>query len=812
MRYHLLRFLIPSPGKYLELRNTLDAKILYFKDETAWANLLISLQRPWYRRIIYQPWVSWEIHATAEAIRYVVWVPDSEIERAFKTKFYSEQPEIEIFDYAPSDVDFSRPHAGMKLLTESHWTVPIKTYHNEVVDTQSEIIEFLSTLKGRQEIRLQFLVQPAYQTERDFRGILRQFERELEDDPSLEEDNKLYVSAIQGKKTRQLSRLSIKAVAFADTEKEAKQLAKACGTSLGTFSSGRLNGLKGREWWWFRTIRPVFRYEFKHRIYSMERMKRYVILGSEEMAAMMRLPSGRVTQNKLQRIKMRRTPLPREVKQVLEDRKPLSVTLGKHIYHGEETDVPLDLETLRYHAAIIGSSGMGKSTALYNLGEDIVHLWTEEQRIGFTVIDPHGDLCKDIAARIPPDKQYLVRYVKFSEGEFPFNVYDIDFHATEDKIAQNVADVLKRTWKDFWGPNIDDNFLNGGIALQRVGEASLSNLQRLLEDPVYRKTVVDRLNPDDPSESVLRRYFTHLDELSERDHQQKTNSTLNKLRKMTLSGTLGPMLGACTNGIPWRKSMDEGQINLVDLSGLTNDEKKMVGSLCLTFAELAGKSRSDTTDRSQLPYHMIFVDEAPTFMEHSADAIESFASELRKFKVSIVLGMQGLRGQVPPDISDAIFRNFGTFISFRLGNPADARQVQEAMHSDLLTEQDFLSIEPYHAYVRMQVGDERTSPFLVRMKPPGQAKFGDAMETIIQRSLAEAKTAEEEAIRKEMDKRRVQQEALARKKEQDSQGFSEAPGDDPGDDPIVDPPVEEKQESLIPVTTVSTSKDDDGFF
>ncbi len=287
----------------------MDAKILYFKDETAWANLLISLQRPWYRRMIYQPWVSWEIHATAEAIRYVVWVPNPEMERAFKTKFYSEQPEMEIFDYTPPELDFRRPHGGVKLLTESHWTVPMKTYHNEVVDTQSELIEFLSTLKGDQEVRLQFLVQPAYRTEKDFRGILRQFERELEEDPSLEEDNKLYVSAIQGKKTRQLSRVSIKAVTFADSVHEAQQLAKACGTSLGTFSSGRLNGLKGREWWWFRTLRPLFRYEFKHRLYSMERMKRYVVLGSEEMAAMMRLPSGRVTQNKIQRIKMRRTPL-----------------------------------------------------------------------------------------------------------------------------------------------------------------------------------------------------------------------------------------------------------------------------------------------------------------------------------------------------------------------------------------------------------------------------------------------------------------------------------------------------------------------
>ncbi len=416
-------------------------------------------------------------------------------------------------------------------------------------------------------------------------------------------------------------------------------------------------------------------------------------------------------------------------------------------------------------------------------------------------------LCKDIAARIPPEKQQGVRYVKFSDGCFPFNVYDIDFHATEDKVAQNVADVLKRTWKDFWGPNIDDNFLNGGIALQRIGEASLPNLQRLLEDEGYRQHVVERLHPDDPVESVLRRYFLRLSELSERDHLQKTNSTLNKLRKMTLSGTLGPMLQAYTNGIPWRQSLDEGQINLLDLSGLTNDEKKMVGSLCLTFAELAGKSRSDTTDRSLLPYHFILVDEAPTFMEHSADAIESFASELRKFKVSIVLGMQGLRGQVPPDISDAIFRNFGTFASFRLGNPADARQVHEALSSELLTEQDFLSIEPYHAYIRMQMGDERTHPFLVRMKAPGEARYGNSIETLMASSLAEAKRREDEAIQQEEERRQAQQDVLMKQKQVESQGFMEV-GEDVGE--FLEEPAT-SSERVATVLVPSVSSDDDGF-
>ena len=544
-----------------------------------------------------------------------------------------------------------------------------------------------------------------------------------------------------------------------EIKKDAKDLIKAAKGSIGTFSSGRLNQLKGREWWWFRTIRPLFRWEYKNRVFPMERMKSRVILGSEEMAAIMRLPSERVHTNKLNRLKMRSTPLPKELKAVTFD-SGLAITLGEHSYHGKKTDVQFDLATLRYHAAFMGMSGMGKSTAMYNLVEDLVNLEGVGTIIGGTIIDPHGDLCQDIAARIPPEKQHLVRYIKFSEGEIPFNVYDVDFVSAEDKIAQTVADVLKRTWKDFWGPNIDDNFLNGGIVLQRIGEASLPNLQRLLSDADYRDDVLAQLDRSDPIENDLYLYFANLHGLHDRELQIKTNSTLNKLRKITLSGVLGKILRAQTNGLRLRESMDQGMINLLDLSELTSDEKKLIGSICLTFAELAGKSRADTPalERDKLPYHFVMVDEAPTLMEHSVDAIESFASELRKYKVSIVLGMQGIKDQLPREVASAIFRNFGTLISFRLGEPDDAQYVHRSMNSEVIYESDYLQIEPYHAYMRMQVGNERTRPFLVRMKPPGPALYRDLIADIKDRTISEAMEIEEKILAQINDKKSLVEE------------------------------------------------------
>lgn len=172
----------------------MDAKILYFKDETAWATMINFLTRPWYKRVFKQEWISWEIVATKDDIRYFAWVPDSHIGNAFKSKYYAEHPDVEIIEVENPNIDFSKPHAATKLFTESHWTVPIKTYHNEVVDTQAELIEFLGALEEGQEIYMQFLVQPAYGTEKSFRGIIRQFHKEGEADETLVKDNELYTS------------------------------------------------------------------------------------------------------------------------------------------------------------------------------------------------------------------------------------------------------------------------------------------------------------------------------------------------------------------------------------------------------------------------------------------------------------------------------------------------------------------------------------------------------------------------------------------------------------------------------------------
>jgi DNA replication protein DnaC len=732
MRYHLVKKWIPE-GELLEIRNAKDSKILYFKDETSWTTVLASLEKVWYKRWKNQPWIGWEIRATKESVRYFIWVPNLTVKRDFLNKFYAEHEDYVVNEVNDEKIDFTRIHQLAKFKLKQHWVLPIKTYHNEVVDSQAELISLLSDLQEDEEVRIQFLIRPAYKTSKKFTQATKILEKTLEKHLNLEDTIKLKKAAIQGKKSRLLADTSIRAVAFAEDQVRANQLLQNVSKALGTFQSGDLNEFQAREHW--LTLKKLFTYEFENRIFPLDFRK--TILSAEELGNVLRLPSERVQSNKLNRLMMRYTPLPTQLKNYVPS--ACHSIIGNHSYRGREKDIPLDLETLRYHLALIGVSGAGKSTLLHNLAEDIINI----PGFGMTVIDPHGELCQDIAARIPTKEHHRVRYVRFSDGTFPFNIYDIDFSLGIDQIAKNVADVFKRTYKDFWGPNVADNFINGGILLQIFQQANIGNLQHLLEDKQYQFDLVDQLNEDVPIQAALKRYFKSLLALNDRDYQSRVNSTLNKIRGLNLSSTIGPMLNAHINGIKWRESLDKGYINLLDLSNLPTDEKKFIGGLCLTMAELAAKSRADQTKevRKELPYHVLIVDEAPTLMENSKEAIESFSSELRKYKVCAVLGMQGLKGQVPPEVIDAIFRNFGTFVSFRLGHPYDAEFVQKSLNYDFLTTSDYMDIELFHAYVRLQIGSERTKPFLVKMKPPTPILNQDITEFIM-KAVEEAQQLE----------------------------------------------------------------------
>src|SRR5271155_3608743 len=78
---------------------------------------------------------------------------------------------------------------------------------------------------------------------------------------------------------------------------------------------------------------------------------------------------------------------------------PGGLVLGENIHAGKSLTVALSPEQRVRHCHIIGASGTGKSTLLFNMiRQDI------ENGQGVAVLDPHGDLVDKILGIIPEER------------------------------------------------------------------------------------------------------------------------------------------------------------------------------------------------------------------------------------------------------------------------------------------------------------------------------------------------------------------------------------------------------------------------
>jgi hypothetical protein len=138
------------------------------------------------------------------------------------------------------------------------------------------------------------------------------------------------------------------------------------------------------------------------------------------------------------------------------------------------------------HVWIVGKSGSGKSTVLFNLAMgDIVG------GEGVAVIDPHGDLAEDILDAIPRSRINDVCYLDAGETNYPVGFNPATRIAPERRAlaASGIVSAFKHLWSDSWGPRLEHLLYHGIAALISRRHATLIDLPRLYTDDRFRERV-----------------------------------------------------------------------------------------------------------------------------------------------------------------------------------------------------------------------------------------------------------------------------------------------------------------------------------
>lgn len=699
-RFHLMPFAIPK-GVYYKLTIQAGDKPKYKPMAQVWNQMIRFMKRRWYERmpfLVQEPWIAWEIYGSSGNTQYGCWASNKVYGERMVDSLQSAYPAIQVNPTErPPAIDYTRPHSGSRLLLQYDYALPLNTAYSDDLETHANLLELISQLGEDQSVICQFLIRPMYDHQVD--GTFSRAIRDIKRDKSAPSgENQLYLQALQAKKTRMKAEVVIRILAFDRTKEEADQLANQCSKAFSWMEHPHFNRFQVREWW--RTIKPLFRFEFSNRIFPFRLKKNVVVLGDQELAGLARVPSMPRTAF-IHHQNMQLPLAPKEVQRGADQ--PDTVYLGVNARGPIENKIHLPIDNLTENMVIFGRDGMGKTTFLLHWLLNFLEQRTDENQYGCTVLDMDGSLSGRLLTELPEKLHPYVTTARFRDWKFPFNPFDIDFPQAEYGYT---GEILRRLDSEFWGPQVPDSLMMTATALDLLDQGSYWNMQRVFEDPKYAKSIYDGVPEDSDRNRSLReqlRKYIHPDTGVVNWPKELIRSpSLTRLRLWN-SGAMGRILNQRTDGFRWLKAINEGRIQILDLAGLTYDQKKLIVAKVFMFFEIFSYPREMKRMRGQhLPLHPIILDEGSYFIQDIMPNLYGFLKDFTHNRTPLILTASAVKDYLNPQVLDSLFRQVGNVVSFQV-SPTDAEVIARGMkdRAGQVSAKDYEWILPHHSYMKL---------------------------------------------------------------------------------------------------------------
>lgn len=366
---------------------------------------------------------------------------------------------------------------------------------------------------------------------------------------------------------------------------------------------------------------------------------------------------------------------------------PSAMYLGTGLV-GYNSDYPIciDPEARARHLYVIGATGSGKTSLIENMiAQDLA------AGEGLCFIDPHGDAAQRIAGLVPPERRDHLAFLDLDDG-FPIGLNFLTGipEADRPRAAANIVAAFIHIWGEASvGARSQQVLRNSVRALMDAQGSTLLCIPKLLTDARYRERILRTVK--DP---IVRSYWSdQYERYDDRKRDDVISPILNKLDAFLSYPSLRGVLGQTRNTINLRKIMDERRILIIDLKkGLIGDPALIFGALILSALTQTALSRADIAEKVREPF-FVYCDE---FQSYATDAISDALSELRKYRLSLILAHQFMH-QVPEPVQKAILGNAAALISFRIG--ADDSPLI-AKHFDMRNPAQLQNLANYQAYLR----------------------------------------------------------------------------------------------------------------
>ncbi len=460
------------------------------------------------------------------------------------------------------------------------------------------------------------------------------------------------------------------------------------------------------------------------------------LLSTEELATVFHPPKAGVRPPTLSRVASRELPPPTDLP--LAAQSPDLAVLGVTAFRGRQQRFGMRLEDRLRHTAIIGKTGMGKTTLLQGLiASDIA------AGHGVSLLDPHGDLAEAVLASIPSARTNDVIFFDAGDAEHPigFNPLACDDPSKRPLVASGVLAAFKKLFGLSWGPRMEHILRNVLLTLLEVPCSTLVTALRVMGDARFRQSVLSHV-----ADAVVRSFWLHeFAAMPPKLQAEAIAPVQNKLGHFVASPLLRNIIGQERNRLDLRTIMDEGRVLVVNLSKgrLGDDASSLLGSLLVSSLQLEAMGRADLPEAERRPFHL-YVDE---FQNFATDSFATILSEARKYRLALTVANQYL-AQMDDATRAAVFGNVGTLVSFQVG--ADDAEAVATQLGAGTNPADLLQLPKYTACVRLLIDGMPSRPFTMKTLPvparPNAVRRAEVIRAAARRRHARPKAAVEAEI------------------------------------------------------------------
>ena len=385
------------------------------------------------------------------------------------------------------------------------------------------------------------------------------------------------------------------------------------------------------------------------------------------------------------------------------------VVLGdRHGWAEARRRFAISARDLLRHAYLIGQTGAGKSTALYNIAVQLIAAGE-----GVAVLDPHGEEAEALLDTIPRKRTRHVVYFNPQDEAYPIGMNLLEVGANDEHlVASSVVEALRGLHADSWGPRLDWILFN---CLRTVAASSgtVLDVPRLLADQAFRARMVDQV--EDPA--IRSFWHEEFGQYNKGFRVEAISPIQNKIGRLRANPVLRGILGQRHSTIDPRFMMDEQRILIANLSGIGTTAADILGSLLAAWFQVAALGRSEVSATDRVPF-TVLMDECHRF---TTERLASILAESRKYGLGIVLANQ-YTAQLGTAIRDAIFGNVGTTIAYRVGG--DDGEVMSEHFGGAVKPEDLTELDRFDAYVKAVQDGRPTDPFQATMLPPIEHDVG----------------------------------------------------------------------------------------